>query len=118
MSGDKMMRARCEPELITRIEGYREKESLKSDSAAVRKLLLFALDIIDSSADAPAVSNRDIFEEILEMAKINSSLVSQVHSYTYRNNLDDNIRAEAKVSRDAAREHGKKQTEAFLSGEE
>ncbi|SGZ09459.1 hypothetical protein [Moritella viscosa] len=115
-SEGKTMRARCEAELVSRIENYREKESLKSDSAAIRKLLIFALDILDSSADAPAVSNREIFEELLYLAKSSSSLVSQAHSYTFRNDLTDEGKVEAKVARVAARNHGKKETEVFLAG--
>lgn len=118
MSGDKMMRARCDSELVTRIEDYREKESLKSDSAAVRKLLVFALDIIDSSADAPAVSNRVIFEELLYLAKSNSSLISQAHICSYRNDVADDIKLESREARKAARDYGKNQTEIFLSGKD
>ena len=112
----KIFRANFSSSVASRIEDYKNKEELSTDSAAIRKLVTFALDIIDSSADAPTVSNREIFEELLFLAKSSSSLVSQAHSYTFRNDLTDEGRIESKVARVVAREHGKKETEVFLAG--
>jgi len=117
MAEDKLLKATFKPDVAARIDNFKNKEELKTDSAALRKLVTFALDIIDSSADAPAVSNREIFEELLFLAKSSSSLVSQAHSYTFRNDLTDEGKVESKVARVVAREHGKKETEVFLAGE-
>lgn len=117
MSGDKMMRARCDSALVTRIENYREKESLKSDSAAVRKLLVFALDILDRSAEAPAVSNRELMEEIFLAVRENGAMICQAHTYTYDPDVDESLGRESIKVRASAKEFGRKKGGAFLSGE-
>lgn len=118
MSGDKMMRARCESALVTRIEGYREKESLKSDSAAVRKLLVFALDIIDHSAEAPAVSNRELMEEMFSIMHENAAMICQSHTHVYDpGRITKEINESAKTSRSGAKEFGRDRAGSFLLGE-
>lgn len=114
----KIFRANFSSSVASRIEDYKNKEELSTDSAVIRKLVTFALDIIDSSADAPAVSNRVIFEELLYLAKSNSSLISQAHICSYRNDVADDIKLESREARKAARDHGKNQTEIFLSGKD
>ncbi len=112
----KTFRADFNPVIAAKIKHFKEKEELSTDAAAIRKLVVFALNIIESSAEAPAVSNREIFEELLTVVKSNSSLVSQVHGYTFNDDVSESARATSKLARNAARKHGKKQTEEFLIG--
>jgi len=95
----KTFRADFNSEVTSKIELFKKREELSTDSAAIKKLVTFALDIMERSADAPAVSNREIFEELLFLAKSSSSLVSQAHSYTFRNDLTDEGKVESKVAR-------------------
>lgn len=118
MSGDKIMRARCEPELVQRINVYKNREELKNDSAAIRKLLTFALDILDRSVDSPPISNRQLLEEIFAVTRENGAMVCQAHTFVYpvqgvsRHMIDNSKkeRAEAKL-------FGRDKAEKFLAGQ-
>lgn len=114
----KIFRANFSSSVASRIEDYKNKEELSTDSAAIRKLVTFALDIMDRTSEAPAVSNRDILEKLLEEMKMNSSILSQAHGCSYRNDIVEGIKLESRAARKAAREHGKNQTEIFLSGKD
>jgi hypothetical protein len=117
MSHGKVIQTRCEDALVSRIESYRDREELRSDSAAVRKLLTFALDILDSSADAPPISNRKLLEEILSVSSENAAMICQAHTFTYHTNITDYIRDDSKKIRAKAKEFGRIKAESFLSGE-
>ena len=117
MVEDRLLKATFKPDVATRFDNFKNKEELKTDSAALRKLVTFALDIMDRTSEAPAVSNREIFEKILEEIKINSSMLSQAHGCSYRNDIVEDIKLESREARKAAREYGKNQTELFLAGE-
>ena len=117
MSGDKVIQTRCTSALLARIEKYKNNEELSTDSAAVRKLVTFALDIIDSSADAPAVSNRELMEEMFSIMHENAAMICQSHTHVYdRSRVTSEISESAKISRIGAKEFGRDRAETFLSG--
>ena len=117
MSNGKVIQTRCEDALVSRIESYRDREELRSESAAVRKLLTFALDILDSSADAPPISNRKLLEEILSVSSENAAMICQSHTFTYHLEITDDIKNNSKKMRAHAKVFGRSKAESFLSGE-
>lgn len=117
MSNGKVIQTRCEDALVSRIESYRDREELRSESAAVRKLLTFALDILDSSADAPPISNRKLLEEILSVSSENAAMICQSHTFTYHLNITDDIKNNSKKMRANGKIFGRSKAESFLSGE-
>lgn len=116
MSDAKVLQARCEAVLVERVERYKNDEELNSDSAAVRKLLIFALDILDSSADAPPISNRQLLEEIFAVTRENGAMICQTHAFTYHTNITDDMRDNSKEMRANAKGFGRDVAEKFLEG--
>lgn len=114
MSHGKVIQTRCDDALVSRIESYRGREELRSDSAAVRKLLTFALDILDSSVDAPSVSNRQLLEEMFKTVKMNEAVMGHIHAFTYRNNITDKEKSELKEMKLIAKSLGRESASKFL----
>jgi len=116
MSDGKVIQTCCEADLVDRIVRYKESEELKSNSAAVRKLVIFALDILDSSSDAPPISNRQLLEEIFAVTRENAAMICQAHTFTYHTNITDDIRDNSKEMRADAKGFGRDVAGKFLEG--
>ena len=113
----KIFRANFSSSVASRIEDYKNKEELSTDSAAIRTLVTFALDIIDSSADSPAVSNRQLMEEMFSIMHENAAMICQSHSHVYDpSRVTKEINESAKIARVGAKEFGRYRAGSFLSG--
>ena len=117
MAEDKLLKATFKPDVAARIDNFKHKEELKTDSAALRKLVTFALDILEGSADAPVVSNRQLMEEIFLAVRENGAMICQAHTYTYNPDVVESLGRESVKVRAGAKEFGRKKGESFLSGE-
>jgi hypothetical protein len=113
----KTFRADFDSTMTSKIELFKEKEELSTDSAAIKKLVTFALDIMERSSDAPIISNRELMEEMFLAVRESGAMICQAHAYTYNPDVVESLgKASIKV-RAGAKEFGRKRGEAFLSGE-
>ncbi|CED62320.1 putative uncharacterized protein (plasmid) [Moritella viscosa] len=79
----KTFRSDFNSEVTSKIELFKKKEGLSTDSAAIKKLVTFALDIMERSTDAPPVSNRQLLEEIFAVTRENWAVACQTHTFSY-----------------------------------
>lgn len=101
-------------ELLNRVNDYRKKNNLKNNSVAVRELMEFALETLDSEQSNGAVSDRKILEEILAIAKENSAIMCQIHTFSYSSNMESHIVKNSKELRLRAKAFGRKKSSEFI----
>lgn len=103
-------------DLMGRIDKYRDDEELKTRSEAGRALIEFALRVIEHSEGDEGVSTREILEENLRVAALNSKMLDNIFFQTFDESRYSSVADGAKKRKQAAKERAEQYVDDFLSG--
>jgi len=116
MARNYVLQVTCDEKLKSAIAKYQNENEIKTMSEAGKKLIEFALRIIENSNEKEGVSNRELMEEILKITQYNLLTTNVVHGQTFDiENLNKN-KANASKLREELQKNAENRVNVFLQG--